>query len=129
MSVVGVSVQKLQGISTLLRVNQRLASGELPAREILEGVLLACAGALLLTPGFITDTLGFSLLTPPIRRWLAGRVVSRGWLQAGGSSRGFYWSSHEEFRQSGPRVYEGEYSTDKSRPDPGLDSPPRNKPD
>ena len=38
-AVVGVQVLKLQGISTLLRVNQRLASGELPAREILEGVL------------------------------------------------------------------------------------------
>ena len=62
-AVIGVQILKRQGLSTLSRANQRLQSGELPAQEIVEGMLLAGAGALLLTPGFITDCLGFIFLT------------------------------------------------------------------
>ena len=58
-AVIGVQILKQQGLSTLLRANQRLQEGQLPAQEIVEGFMLAAAGAMLLTPGFITDTLGF----------------------------------------------------------------------
>ena len=47
------------------------------AREILEGMGLVVAGALLLTPGFFTDTVGFFLLFPPTRIWLVSRIASR----------------------------------------------------
>src|SRR5690606_39234642 len=56
---IGINVLKRQGLSTLLGAQDRLRSGQLPAQEIVEGMLLAFAGAMLLTPGFITDTIGF----------------------------------------------------------------------
>jgi len=83
-AVIGVQVLKQQGIATLTRANARLSSGELPAQEIIEGMLLAAAGALLLTPGFITDTLGFVFLAGPLRRLIAARLLRSGLVRAGG---------------------------------------------
>ena len=69
-AVIGVALLRRQGLSTLARAQSRLQTGELPAEEMLEGVGLALAGAFLLTPGFITDTAGFVLLVPSLRRAL-----------------------------------------------------------
>ena len=76
-AVIGVALLKAQGISTLNRAQQKLQDNELPAREILEGMGLLVAGALLLTPGFFTDTIGFLLLFPPTRLLLVKAVASR----------------------------------------------------
>ena len=76
-AVIGVWLLKIQGLSTLTRAQRRLQENELPAREILEGMALVVAGAFLLTPGFFTDTIGFLLLFPPTRIWLASLVASR----------------------------------------------------
>ena len=76
-AVVGVALLKRQGLATLARGVARLNGGELPARELAEGVLLAVAGALLLTPGFVTDTFGFALLTPVLRARLAAALLTR----------------------------------------------------
>ena len=76
-AVIGVWLLRLQGLSTLMRARQKLDSNELPAQEMLEGVGLIIAGALLLTPGFFTDTIGFLLLFPPTRQWLTSRLASR----------------------------------------------------
>ncbi len=122
-AVIGVQILKQQGFSTLLRANERLESGQLPAQEIVEGMMLAGAGALLLTPGFITDTLGFILLTGPLRRPLAQRVIKAGVVHTfgSGSCRGFSYETRHRPGQSG-NVYEGEYS----RPDaPKIDDPNR----
>ncbi|MEE8365176.1 MAG: FxsA family protein [Gammaproteobacteria bacterium] len=75
-AVIGVWLLKIQGISTLKRAQQKMQSGQTPAREMLEGVGLLLAGAFLLTPGFFTDTVGFLLLFPPIRAWLVNKFVS-----------------------------------------------------
>jgi UPF0716 protein FxsA len=75
---VGINLLKRQGLNTLLRFQDRLRAGQLPAQEIVEGMLVAFAGALLLAPGFITDTLGVLLLTPAVRRRIARRVLSSG---------------------------------------------------
>ena len=112
-AVIGVQILKRQGFSTLTRANQRISAGELPAQEIVEGLLLACAGALLLTPGFITDTLGFICLTPPLRQLLARKVVNSGMLRMAGqsSSTGFFWSSRGEFHgERGSSTVEGEFT-------------------
>ncbi len=82
-AVIGVWLLRLQGLSTLLRARQKLEHDELPAQELLEGVCLVVAGALLLTPGFFTDTVGFLLLLPPTRRWLVRRVAERLVVSAG----------------------------------------------
>ncbi len=76
-AVIGVWLLRLQGLSTLLRARQKLEHDELPAQELLEGVCLVVAGALLLTPGFFTDMVGFLLLLPPTRRWLVRRLAAR----------------------------------------------------
>ncbi|MEX1032545.1 MAG: FxsA family protein [Cellvibrionaceae bacterium] len=74
-AVIGVGLLRYQGVATLLRANQRLRSGEIPATEMGEGIFLAVGGALLLTPGFVTDSVGFACLIPGIRRWLLGRFL------------------------------------------------------
>ena len=76
-AVIGVWLLRIQGLSTLTRAQQRLQENQLPAREILEGMALVVAGALLLTPGFFTDTIGFLLLFPPTRLALVSLVAAR----------------------------------------------------
>ena len=76
-AVLGVWLLRIQGLSTLTRAQRKLQENELPAREILEGMGLVVAGALLLTPGFFTDALGFFLLFPPTRIWLVSRMAAR----------------------------------------------------
>ena len=74
-AVIGVALLKRQGLATLTRGVGRLNEGQLPAQEMAEGLLLAIAGALLITPGFITDTVGFLLLFPPTRQLIAARLL------------------------------------------------------
>ena len=76
-AVIGVALLKHQGLSTLNRAQLKMQQNELPAREILEGMGLVVAGALLLTPGFFTDAVGFFLLFPPTRIWLVSAMASR----------------------------------------------------
>lgn len=76
-AVVGVALLRVQGLSTLTRGMGRLEGGELPAREMAEGILLAVAGALLITPGFCTDAAGFLILVPPVRAAVARRMLAR----------------------------------------------------
>ncbi len=102
-AVIGAGLIRAQGIATLGRVRLELERGELPAVGIIEAAMLLVAGALLLTPGFVTDAIGFLILVPPLRRrvihsFLARRVVATGAAPASG--------------QSGPgqaRVIEGEF--------------------
>lgn len=82
-AVLGVWLLRWQGLSTLTRVQTSLEHGELPAQAMLEGMLLLLAGALLLTPGFVTDSFGFLILVPPLRQRMAGWLLQRGLLQAG----------------------------------------------
>ena len=76
-ALVGAWLVRLQGLSALNRVRQSAVRGELPALELLEGLFLLAAGALLLTPGFFTDFVGFACLTPPLRRSLIRLAVRR----------------------------------------------------
>jgi UPF0716 protein FxsA len=66
-AVVGAWLLRLQGFATIRRIQQTLSQGGLPAGEMLEGAVLLIAGALLLTPGFFTDTIGFICLVPAFR--------------------------------------------------------------
>lgn len=86
-AVIGASLVRSQGLQTLLTVQQRLNKGELPAQKIIEGVMLAVAGVLLLTPGFMTDAMGMVVLLPWPRAWLAKQFLGR--MKVGGFQRGF----------------------------------------
>tara|TARA_B110000503_G_C7130775_1_gene406723 strand:+ start:1528 stop:2034 length:507 start_codon:yes stop_codon:yes gene_type:complete len=74
---IGINLLRYQGLATLSRATWRMQSGQIPAKEMLEGILLAVGGALLLTPGFVTDTLGFLLLVPFSRQFFAVRLMGR----------------------------------------------------
>jgi len=75
-AVLGIHLLRIQGIQTLARVQQSVDRGELPATELIEGLMLFIAGALLLTPGFFTDTIGFLCLVPNIRRRIAASLLT-----------------------------------------------------
>ena len=112
-AVVGVALLRAQGFATLFRARQKMDIGELPAMEMAEAIVLAVCGALLLTPGFATDVLGFAGLIPPVRLWLVSRfvknlVVAR--YQAPGSDP----FSAGEARQKGEgKTLEGEFWRDQ----------------
>lgn len=100
-AIIGAGLIRAQGIATLGRVQQELDRGELPAVGIIEAALLLVAGALLLTPGFVTDTVGFLILVPPLRRrviqsFLEKRMQAATMAPGPGAPRG-------------PRIIDGEY--------------------
>ncbi|OIO55372.1 MAG: exlusion protein FxsA [Alphaproteobacteria bacterium CG_4_10_14_0_2_um_filter_63_37] len=63
-AVIGAWHVRREGLGVIARLQHDLASGRPPARALVEGAVLLVAGALLLTPGFFTDAVGFTLLTP-----------------------------------------------------------------
>jgi UPF0716 protein FxsA len=81
-ATLGIWLLKLEGLATLARVQQKLDQGQIPETELLEGIMLLVGGALLLTPGFITDAMGFTCLLPGLRRPLARWIIRRGVLRA-----------------------------------------------
>ncbi len=68
---------RAQGLATLMRARDQVERGVMPARELFDGACLLVAGALLLTPGFVTDIAGFLLFLPPIREALLGFLARR----------------------------------------------------
>ena len=73
-AVIGTAMLRQQGRATLDSARQRMSSGEMPAQQLLEGLVIMIGGVLLLTPGFVTDTFGFLCLIPFTRKWLTSRV-------------------------------------------------------
>src|ERR687890_1650737 len=94
-SVLGSILMRSQGRSAWRRFNKAVAEGRIPHREVLDGVLVIFGGALLLTPGFLSDILGLVLLLPPTRALVRGvvgrrllpRVVASGLGGIGGGVR------------------------------------------
>ena len=70
-AALGAALFRQQGLSTLAKVQTSMHEGNLPATELIEGLMLLIAGALLLTPGFFTDVFGFLVLIPPLRNKIA----------------------------------------------------------
>ena len=83
-SILGAALMRSQGRATWRRFNHALAEGRVPGREVMDGALVIFGGALLLTPGFLSDILGLILLLPPTRaivravllRRFAGRIAA-----------------------------------------------------
>ena len=75
-AALGTWLLRREGMATLARARTRMAAGELPADQLVEGLLLFAGGLMLLTPGFMTDAAGFACLLPPSRRWLAARIAA-----------------------------------------------------
>ncbi|HEV2761153.1 MAG TPA: FxsA family protein [Acidimicrobiales bacterium] len=82
-SAVGAWLVKREGMSVWRRFQRQVESGSVPGKEIADGVMILFAGALLMTPGFLTDLLGISLLLPPVRAVVRGAVMRRAARRAG----------------------------------------------
>jgi len=100
-AVLGTYLLKQQGLATFKRFQESLAQGAIPAYEMVEGPIILVGGALLLTPGFFTDALGFACLIPNVRRKIAQYVIENYLVQPDGSVYG------AKPRQ--PDVLEGEF--------------------
>jgi UPF0716 protein FxsA len=75
--LVGGTLAKSQGAQTVRRLQHRASRGESPSRELADGALILFGGALLLTPGLITDGVGFALLLPFVRPHVRSALASR----------------------------------------------------
>lgn len=75
-AALGAALLRHQGLSTLAKVQMNMNQGHLPATELVEGLILLIAGALLLTPGFFTDVFGFLVLIPTLRQRIAQSLLS-----------------------------------------------------
>lgn len=74
-AVLGATLIRIQGLQTLQRVQSKLEQREIPAVDLISGLMLLIAGVLLLTPGFFTDFLGFLCLIPRLREAVARRII------------------------------------------------------
>lgn len=101
-AVIGTWLVRHQGFGLLSRVREMADRGEVPALEVLDGALLLVAGLFLLLPGFLTDTVGFLLLIPPLRRWVVGRYVRVIPVH----------SAPHAGQRDQPRIIEGDYRRD-----------------
>jgi len=109
-AILGAYLVRQQGFATLASVQNQMNAGRLPAMEMAEGLALLIAGAVLLTPGFFTDALGFALLTPPIRRTLIRWFTSRQTYSAYTTTHRVRTPTPEARRGQSENVIEGEYS-------------------
>jgi len=98
-AIIGAAEVRREGLRVWIRFNEQLAHGELPTDAMFDGLLVLVAGVLLLTPGLITDVIGFALLFPPtrhiikraLRRYIERRfVLTTVGTHRGGSSWWFY---------------------------------------
>ncbi len=75
--VLGAWLARREGLRTLARLQQELQAGRMPAEALLDGLMIFVAGAVLLTPGLLTDLFGFSLLVPRARAAIRSLVAKR----------------------------------------------------
>lgn len=128
-SIVGAWLVRREGMGVLRKVQTQLAAGEMPTKQIVDGGLIMFAGALMLTPGFVTDAVGVLLLIPPTRiavrsvlmRRFRGRVQTIG---GGPTAAGFGGPFGPGF--GGGPVYDvrGTEQVDLERDDTPTDPPP-----
>ncbi len=76
-SIIGAWLVRRQGLAMVMRIQRELSEGTVPTKTVVDGLLLLVAGALLFTPGFITDAFGILLLFPPTRMALRGLLIRR----------------------------------------------------
>jgi UPF0716 protein FxsA len=119
-AIIGVNLLRIQGMNTLAKAQRSMAQGKIPAMEMMEGIALAVAGVLLITPGFITDSIGFLCLIPASRRAIIRYLMTKTTVRTGfnAGSGGFQSNQYqqkppsESSENKSPKVgrtLEGEY--------------------
>lgn len=108
-ALAGAVMIRAQGMATLTRARASLDRGEIPAGELFEGLCLLVAGVALLTPGFVTDALGFLFLIPGIRRSLILALMHAGAVRVVGQPDSATGAGSGPGPKEPGRVIEGEF--------------------
>ena len=120
-AIIGMSLLRVQGLQTFQNAQVKLQQNEAPLSELFDGLCLFAAGLLLLTPGFVTDSVGFLLFLPPVRallkhniKKLPGAVFQQ---TSFSSADMFEMEREEQRRRQSPDIIDGEYEdiTDENR--------------
>ncbi len=74
--IIGTLLARSQGFSTWQKIQSQLAAGQMPGSAMADAAMIFAAGALLMTPGLLTDGVGFAMLIPPCRAWMKTRFLS-----------------------------------------------------
>ena len=106
-ALIGTKLVKQQGISTWANIQTEMATGQLPARSLFDGICILISGVLLITPGFITDTIGFLLVTPPFRAAMYAQIGSRIQVKTMG---GGFQAHNQHSQQQGSSFEQGQPS-------------------
>ena len=126
-ALIGTGLLRQQGLATLARAQAEMQEDRLPVRELFTGVCLLFGGALLLTPGFMTDAIGFALLIPPLRN-----IIGRGLWRILERSKGVHFSvsgmggpgrdaPRGPHGRGGPILDGEEFGVERDDPDPARD--------
>jgi len=120
----GAHLVRQQGLSTLMQAQKKMQAGTMPGQEVAEGLLLVIAGVLLVTPGFITDGIGFLLSLPMTRPLIAKGLVKHLALRVVTPSFDGNFSQHQQKPHSNDQsedIIEGEFERkDKPPVNPAL---------
>jgi UPF0716 protein FxsA len=120
-AILGVTLIRIQGVGTLLSARNRMEHNEMPIKEMFDGLCLAFAGAVLITPGFFTDAIGFSLLIPPVRALMQQYIISRFDTRIFGSegqTRFHHRAGRQSpFRSKSDSIIDGEYERVDDEPE------------
>lgn len=105
-AIIGVALLRYQGFAVIRRANEAAQAGRVPVAEVFDGFCLVVAGVFLLTPGFVTDALGFVLLIPAVRTWLrltfGARLAQSATVTVGGMGPGQPGHGQSGPGQTGP---------------------------
>lgn len=105
-ALIGTFMLRTQGLATMRGAQASMDEGELPVDPVIHGIFLLIAGAFLLTPGFLTDGIGFALFLPPLRlalgRKILSAVMARGSVNIHASQQTWQTGGHAGGRQGGP---------------------------
>jgi len=132
-AIMGTALLRQQGFSVLARAQTSLQENRFPIAELFDGLCLLFAGALLLTPGFVTDTVGLLLFTPPVRGllrvWVKKFLLARSQVHM---DQGAYSGTGEPRQGGGPIIIDGDFeevakteTDDPAEPDPHAKLPPK----
>ncbi len=113
---IGVNLLRYQGMTTLARAQQSMAQGALPAMEMMEGMALAVGGVLLITPGFLTDALGFLCLIPSTRQAIIRYIMANGSVHTSGFQTGGF--SQQAKRHSSNQEFMDDYQPKQATKEP-----------
>ncbi|WP_166424471.1 FxsA family protein [Paraglaciecola sp. 20A4] len=109
-ALIGSYIVRQQGLTTLINAQQKMQQGVAPGQEVAEGLLLVIAGVMLVTPGFITDIIGFLFCLPMTRPLIAKGLLAKLSMQVVGQTQGgFSGQQGSANRSANGDIIEGEF--------------------